>query len=126
MKAKKYEIKFNKVELEEVKITSSKDAFDYAKKFYFDDIHIYESMFIILLNKANKTVGFAKISQGGTSGTVIDIKIICKYAVDVLAYGVILIHNHPSGVLNPSSADKGITDKTGKALNLFECKLLGL
>ena len=62
------------------KVDSSKLAADYARQFYLGDIDVYESFFMILLNRANNTTSFAKISQGGTIGTVVDIKIICKIA----------------------------------------------
>ena len=62
------------------KVDTSQLAADYARQFYLGDIDVYESFFIILLNRANNATSFAKISQGGTVGTVIDIKIIAKYA----------------------------------------------
>jgi len=119
-----YQLKKIKTEFPEVKIKTSKDCADYARQFYFDDLEIYESMFIILLNRAQKTEGYVKISQGGTAGTVIDIKIIAKYAVDTLANAVILVHNHPSGNTEPSESDKIITMKARNALELFDIKLL--
>ena len=75
-------------------IKTSADAVEVARNFYFDDINIYESFFIMLLNRANKVIGWAKISQGGVCNTIVDKKIICKYAIDTLANGVILVHNH--------------------------------
>ena len=72
---------------------------------------IYESVFILLLNRHNNTIGYAKISQGGVTGTVIDVKIIAKYIIDSLASGLILAHNHPSGNTRASSEDINITNK---------------
>lgn len=106
------------------KITSSKDSANFIRQFYYDDISIYESFFILLLNRANFTIGYAKISQGGVAGTVVDIKIIAKYAVDFLADSVILAHNHPAGNLSPSDADKAITKKTIDALKLLDIRVL--
>lgn len=57
---------------EVVKISGSEDAYDYVKKFYGDDINIYESFFILLLNNSNETIAYAKISQGGMVATVVD------------------------------------------------------
>lgn len=111
-------------EFKKVKITKSEDASNYIKQFYSDDIEIFESMFLLLLNQANNTIGYAKISQGGITGTVVDVKIILKYAIDSLASGVILAHNHPSGTLKPSKADLDVTDKVKKALNMVDCRLL--
>ena len=107
-----------------VKITTSKDAYEYMKHFYFDDVTIFESAFILLLNKANITTSYVKISQGGTIGTVVDVKLIAKYAIDDLAQGVILVHNHPTGNLLPSNEDIKITKKVKNALELLDIKLL--
>ena len=60
-------------------IKTSRDASNYARGFYFDDLEIYESFFIILLNTANKTLGYAKISQGGINGTYVDKRIIANF-----------------------------------------------
>ena len=106
------------------KITSSKDIFEYARRFYHDDINIYESMFMVMLNRANNTDAWVKISQGGIAGTLVDIRIILKYAVETLCSNVILVHNHPSGNLFPSQADKDITIKLQNALRFFDIQLL--
>lgn len=119
-----YELKKNKTSFKKEKITDSKSASDYIRNFYSDDIGIYESFFILLLNNNNQTIGYAKISQGGIIGTVVDVKLIAKYVVDSLATGVILAHNHPSGTLIPSQADKDITKKVTEVLKHFDCKVL--
>lgn len=106
------------------KITCKEDAYAYAKYFYSDDIHIYESFFIMMLDRANNVKGWAKISQGGICGTVVDIKIVCKYAIESLCNSIIMVHNHPSGNLKASNADIDITKKIEKALKLFEIELL--
>jgi DNA repair protein RadC len=107
-----------------VKITTSKDAYEYMKHFYFEDVTIFESAFILLLNRSNITTSYVKISQGGTIGTVIDGKLIVKYAIDDLAQGVILVHNHPSGNLSPSTEDINITKKVKESLAILDIKLL--
>ena len=58
------------------KITSSNNAATFARQFFFEDLEIYESFFLILLNQANNTVGYVKISQGGIVGTVVDVALI--------------------------------------------------
>ena len=110
-------------EFQKVQIRTSKDAYNYIKQFYTDDIEIFESFFLLLLNQASQTTGYAKISQGGTAGTVIDVKIIAKYALDSLSPAVILAHNHPSGNTNPSQADKETTQKIIDALALFDIRV---
>ena len=118
-----YSLKYTKTDIQKTKITTSESASNVIRQFYFDDINIYESFFILLLNRANNTTGFAKISQGGTAGTVVDIKIIAKYAVESLSSAVIICHNHPSGNIKPSEADINITKKIKDALLLLDISL---
>jgi DNA repair protein RadC len=117
-------LKMNKTDFPKVKITGSKDAIGFIRQFYSDDLEIYESFFILLLNRANSTIGYAKISQGGLAGTVVDPIIVAKYAIDSLSKSVILCHNHPSGNTMPSDADKQITNKIKNTLTLFDCTVL--
>jgi DNA repair protein RadC len=122
--AVEYKLNAVKHNFKKARITSPKDAADYARQFYLDDIVIYESSFILLLNQANETVGFAKISQGGVTGTVVDIKLILKYAIDNLASGIIFIHNHPTGNLRPSQNDIRTSNKLKSACELIDVKLI--
>ena len=119
-----YEIKKGKTEFPKMKCTSSNDAYQYLKQFYSDDIEIYESSFILMLNRANVIIAYAKISQGGIIGTVIDPKIVGYYAMQSLASGIIIVHNHPSGNLQPSQADDNITQKLKNTLLIIETQLL--
>lgn len=122
--AKRFEIRANKTDFQKVQIKQSKDSVDFIRQFYFDDIEIYESFFLLLLNRANNTIGYTKISQGGIAGTVVDMSIVAKYAIDTLASNVILCHNHPSGNLTPSQADKQLTEKVKQGLKLFDINVL--
>lgn len=119
-----YELKKSFANFERRSIKQSSDAAAYIRQFYFDDLEIFESSFILLLNHANITIGYVKLSQGGITGTVMDIKLICKYAVDALASYVIIAHNHPSGNLNPSNADIEITNKIKAALQIVDSQLI--
>ena len=110
-------------EIEQIKITSSEIAYNFMRQFWYDDIEVYESFFVLLLNRNNVTIGWAKISQGGVTGTVADPKMILKYALDSLACGVILAHNHPSGNLEASREDKNLTFKIKEGLKLIDCNL---
>ena len=123
-KAVKYSITAKKQDFEIIKVRSSEDAFNFAKEFYHEDILIYESAFIILLNQANNVTGYAKISQGGISQTLVDKRIIAKYAIDALSSAVIFVHNHTSGNIKPSQEDINLSDEIKKGLNLFGIKLL--
>ena len=71
----------------------------------------HEEFYIVLLNRANKIVKVQKISQGGITGTVIDVRLIFRHAINQKASSVILVHNHPSGNRQPSEADIMITKK---------------
>jgi DNA repair protein RadC len=119
----RYELRKLQSDFPAVTIKSSEDACDFIKKFYSDDIEIFESFFILLLNRANTTIGYAKISQGGLTGTVVDIRIVAKYAVDSLATSVILAHNHPSGNLKPSPEDIRLTAKIKEGLKFLDIEV---
>jgi DNA repair protein RadC len=124
MKAKKFDLKATDSEFTKVKITTSESAEKFIRQFYGDDLEIFESFFILLLNRANETIGYAKISQGGIVGTVVDKKILLKYVVESLASGIILAHNHPSGNTNPSQADLNITKDLQQLCNLVDSTVL--
>lgn len=119
-----YSLKSNQTDFPKEKITSSREGANFIRQFYSDDIEIYESMFLLLLNRANTTIGYAKLSQGGITGTVCDVKIVAKYCIDSLASGAIVAHNHPSGNLKPSEADRKVTQQLKQALKLIDCNLL--
>lgn len=106
-----------------VQITQSNVAYNFIKQFYNDDIEIFESFFILLLDRANNTIAYAKISQGGVAGTLVDVKIIAKYAVDSLASSVILAHNHPSGNIQPSDSDIILTRKIKDGLKILDIQV---
>lgn len=121
---KRFEIKSNTTDFPKCKILSSKESVKFIRKFYSDDIEVYESFFVLLLNRANTTIGYAKISQGGIVGTVVDPIIIAKYAIDSLSSGVILAHNHPSGNITPSPEDICLTKEIKHGLDLFNIRVL--
>ena len=78
----------------------------------------------MLLNRAHLLIKKKRISEGGVSGTVADPKIIFKLALEELASGIILVHNHPSGNLNPSQSDIDLTKKIKDAGKTLEIQLL--
>ena len=123
-KSVEFTLKAKKQDFPIEKIRSAQDIYNYARKFYFDDINIYESVFIIMLNQAMNTIGYAKISQGGVSSCLIDKRIVAKYAIESLASAVILVHNHPSGCLQPSKFDDKFTSDIQRCLQMFDIRLL--
>jgi DNA repair protein RadC len=104
------------------KVTSSKDAFNFIYSYISDIIH--EEFWVLFLNRSNHIIEKFKLSQGGISGTVIDVRLILKKALELLASSLIICHNHPSGNLQPSENDKKITDKISKAAQQMDIKLL--
>jgi DNA repair protein RadC len=79
---------------------------------------------ILFLNRANRVTGRMKISQGGVSGTVTDVRIVMKKAIETLASGLVICHNHPSGNNSPSDSDIRITQKIKEAGALMDIQLL--
>ena len=98
---------------EKLKVITSADAASIFKPLLSDLPH--EEFWILLLNRNNLVIDKVMVSQGGLSGTVIDVRIILKMALEKLACSIILCHNHPSGNLIPSEADKEITRKIKEA-----------
>ncbi len=84
----------------------------------------YEEFWLIMLNRANKIIEMKKISAGGVSGTVTDIKIILKAAIEKTASGIIVCHNHPSGNIKPSNSDISLTKKLKSACELVDISFL--
>ena len=107
---------------EKPRIKSSSDAYEVLRPYLSDLSH--EEFWIILLNRANEVIKCEKISSGGVSGTVADPKIIFKYALENLASAMILSHNHPSGNLSPSQADRDLTKKLKAAGNNLDIPVL--
>ena len=106
------------------KITSSKTCADLFRKVFNTDTFLWNEEFIILcLNNSNKVLGFYKLSSGGMTGTVVDIRMVYTIALKSCATAVIVAHNHPSGKLMASDADKTITEKLKKAGDLLDIKL---
>lgn len=121
---KRFTIKKNATRFESFKITNSADCNKAGKPFFGSDIGVFESFMVLMIDRANNTVGYAKISQGGIVGTVVDVKIIAKYCLDSLCSAVVLFHNHPSGNLKPSETDKIITKRIQEALKLIDVVVL--
>ncbi len=107
---------------EKPKISSSKDAYDQIAGDLMDLPH--EEFWVLLVNRAHRIIWKKRISEGGVSGTVADPKIIFKMALEELASGVIVAHNHPSGNLMASQSDIDLTKKLKEAGKFLEIQLL--
>jgi DNA repair protein RadC len=103
-------------------ITCSGDVFEIMKPHLLDLNH--EEFWVVLLNRANLVIKKHPVSSGGVSGTIADPKMIFKSALENLASGIILVHNHPSGNLRPSEADIALTRKLKSAGAFLEIPVL--
>lgn len=83
-----------------------------------------ENCWLLLLDRGQQIVGTHHLSMGGIGFTAIDIRIACKAAIDTLASGVILAHNHPSGNPMPGNLDRDATEHLKKALRIFDIELI--
>lgn len=103
-------------------IRTSRDSFDFIYPEIADLKH--EEFYVLYLNRRNQVIASKNISSGGVSGTVADIKIILKHAIELLASGIVAVHNHPSGNLQPSEADKKLTGNIKDAARLLDIHLI--
>ena len=108
--------------LEKKKITSSKSVFELMQPVIGELQH--EEFWIVYLNNSNKVIQKNQLSKGGITGTLVDVRLVLKNALEVGATGLILAHNHPSGTLIPSEADKQITNKLKLASESLDIKVL--
>jgi DNA repair protein RadC len=104
------------------KITSSKIIFEIMQPIIGELPH--EEFWIIYMNNSNKVIAKSQLSKGGITGTLVDVRIVFKTALEMGATALILCHNHPSGTLIPSDADKQITRKLKLAGDSLEIKVL--
>lgn len=118
-------LKYKTGEIKKSKITSSTEAYHLLLEMYDNDTLEYtESFIVIYLNRANNSIGWQRMSSGGTAGTIIDVKVLMTTALKCNAHGIILSHNHPSGNLRPSDQDLSVTKKLVKAGEFLEIKIL--
>ncbi|WP_339894181.1 DNA repair protein RadC [uncultured Algibacter sp.] len=108
--------------LEKMKITSSSSVFELMQPVIGELQH--EEFWIIYVNNSNKVIQKNQLSKGGITGTLVDVRLVLKNALEVGATGLILAHNHPSGTLKPSEADKQITQKLKGAAKSLDIKVL--
>lgn len=108
-----------------VTLTSPDQTADLLRSLFDGDTLMWtEECVMLCLNRANKIIGYYKISSGGTSAAVVDPKVIFTTAINCTASSIILAHNHPSGNLTASHADKELTKKIKSAGELLDIKLL--
>lgn len=108
--------------LEKKKISSSSSVFELMQPVIGELPH--EEFHVIYLNNSNKVIDRYPLSKGGITGTLVDIRLAFKQALQLNATATILVHNHPSGNLNPSAADKQLTQKFRAAGESLDIKVL--
>ena len=103
-------------------ISSSRDVFEIMQPIIGELPH--EEFWVVYLNNSNKVIYKSQLSKGGMTGTVVDVRLIFKMALEQGAVSIILTHNHPSGKLQASEADKQITTKLKIAGDQLDIKVL--
>jgi DNA repair protein RadC len=104
------------------KIQSSQSVFELMQPVLGELPH--EEFWILYLNNSNKVIAKNQLSKGGITGTLVDVRLVLKKALEVGATALILCHNHPSGTLKPSRADQDITQKLKTAATSLDIKVL--
>jgi hypothetical protein len=122
---KEIQISYKNKKIVPVRIEGS-DSVAYFLKSIWDKktISILEQFIVLYLDSGKKILGYKVISQGGITGTVIDVRLIMGLALKTFATSIILSHNHPSGMPLPSDADLSITSKIINAAKYFSITVL--
>ena len=115
-------VEYNSTAPKKDKITSSDDAYACLSPMMRDLGQ--EEVWVVFLNKAQDVMQIKRMFVGGLDCTIVDNKIIIKEAIMMSASGIILAHNHPSGVAKPSKQDVAMTEKLKKAASICDINLL--
>ncbi len=108
-----------------LQIKSSADAAEiFRNVFNKDTFNWSEEMLLLCVNNSNKVIGYYKLSSGGMTGTLVDVRMVFMLALKTLATGIIIAHNHPSGTLKASESDRHITRKLKQGGEMLDIKLL--
>jgi len=121
------EIKYTPTTMKQdrIKITNSQDAYKtLLNNWNKDTIELYEEFKVLLLNRANEILGIHTLSKGGMTACVVDLKLLFAVVIKSASSNIILVHNHPSGNLKPSEADKKLHEKVKKASEYLDIQIL--
>ena len=105
-------------------INKSTQASEIFQKIWSSDLEYKEEMNIILMNRANKILGYNRVSTGGTTGTVVDLKVLFQLILKTNTQAFVIAHNHPSGNLKPSIQDRKLTEKVKEISRLLDVSFL--
>ena len=107
-----------------VKINSSKDIRPFIYPYFDEIMDDHEQVKIIHLNNSNNVVNVHESTTGSEVGCIVDIKAILRHALLIKTIAIVVVHNHPSGALYPSQADKTFTEKLKNAAKYLDIKVL--
>lgn len=125
MEISEISVSYSNLNNQREKIKDSQTSYDVLiNNWNKSTIELQEEFKVLLLNRNNEVLGIYPLSKGGVSGTFVDVKLVFSVALKCNASTIIVAHNHPSGNLKPSEADKGLTEKLRIAGNYLDIKLL--
>ena len=119
------EVSYNPHRIADYKISSSRELYELVlSQWNWKEIEMLEEVKVIFLNRNNIVIVFYHLAKGGISACTVDIRIILGIALKSLSTSIILVHNHPSGNLQPSQSDKEITKNLKEAGKLVQIALI--
>lgn len=125
MKISEITVSYSSSSNEKQKVTNSKDSYKYLQSSWNKNIiELQEEFKVMMLDRANQVLGIYSMSKGGVSGTLVDAKLVFSVALKCNASNIIIAHNHPSGNLKPSEADRNLTNKLKNAGKFLDIVLL--
>ncbi len=123
-KIREIEVTFNKEAYFFGQVNNTNDVYNFLKSQILKGIEVQEHFIALYLNQANKIIGYYHHSTGTINATMVDTEIVAAVALKTLAKSVIISHNHPSGNLQPSEADRQLTRRIKESLKLFDVHLI--
>lgn len=123
-KVREIQVTFNQDAYFFGQVSSSFDVYQFIKDRILSGIEVQEHFIALYLNQANKIIGYYHHSTGAINATLVDVEIVAAVALKTLAKSVVISHNHPSGNLSPSEADRSLTRRIKEALKLFDISLI--
>ncbi|WP_428231100.1 JAB domain-containing protein [Flavobacterium sp.] len=125
MEVAEINVSYSTNQTEKINLSNCRQTFEFIlSQWNLNIIDFQEECKVVLLNRMNCVLGIYNLSKGGSSGTVVDIRIILGIALKCNASGIILAHNHPSENLKPSEADRKITRRLKDSCDLLEITLV--
>ena len=117
-------MKKNQDPYDSFKAITSKDSYKAMKLIIGEQIDVTETVIAVFMNTKNESIGWFRVSSGGVSSCIVDMKVVLSAALNCLASTIIICHNHPSGGLKPSSSDDILTKRLNDACKLLDIALL--